>query len=43
LHMNVPEERSTMRRHCYEIYQGHFARERVIDGFDQELCLLTRR
>jgi glycosyltransferase involved in cell wall biosynthesis len=42
-HMNHPEERSAMRRHCYDIYHEHFAKERVIDCFDQALRLLTNR
>lgn len=32
-----PEELCRLFGHCHTIYQNHFSRNRVIDGFEQEL------
>lgn len=39
-HMTSSEERSRMRRRCYDVYRRYFSRDRVLDSFDQELRTL---
>lgn len=34
---------AAIRQHCHQIYQEHFSRKSVIDGFDQELRRLINR
>jgi colanic acid biosynthesis glycosyl transferase WcaI len=36
-HMTIAGECAAIRQNCHEVYQKHFAKEKILDGFDQEL------
>ena len=38
----APDRLKALQRHCHEVYQKHFSRERVMSAWDRELHELLR-
>src|SRR5262249_55576099 len=36
-YMQTPGEAPRMRQHCYDVYQRHFSKDKILQSFDREL------